>query len=271
MYAKHSPHTWQLTGVSFSTYSTDEIRRLSVKRLVNPVTFDTMLHPTLGGLYDAALGPMDNKDRCSTCSLLGPHCPGHVGHIELPFPVFHPIFFSKMFQLLKGMCRYCHHLNITKVQGALFAARLKLVDFGLVLESKELLTAVNSYTGPGDDIEEAEDDDKKKEPKKAKVSEDDMLWFIEEKLQELLLAADVDDSKTPDFRCKTRAVDEHRREITLEFFKLLTVGRKCGVCVLLCALTVQRCKGIRTTLTQENSARIFITVCPAYVLLTYSH
>ena len=46
----------QLTGVSFSLYSNEEIRKLSVKEITNPVSLDVLLHPTYGGLYDPALG-----------------------------------------------------------------------------------------------------------------------------------------------------------------------------------------------------------------------
>lgn len=41
---------------------------------------------------------------------LSSHFSSSPGHIELPLPVHHPIFFRQMFQLLKGTCHYCHHL-----------------------------------------------------------------------------------------------------------------------------------------------------------------
>ena len=43
-------------SVNFGFLSTDEIRALSVKRIVNPETYDSLLHPVIGGLYDPALG-----------------------------------------------------------------------------------------------------------------------------------------------------------------------------------------------------------------------
>ena len=43
-------------SVDFGFLSTGDIRALSVKRIQNPVTFDTLLHPVPGGLYDPALG-----------------------------------------------------------------------------------------------------------------------------------------------------------------------------------------------------------------------
>jgi DNA-directed RNA polymerase I subunit RPA1 len=43
-------------SVDFSFLTSAEIKALSVKRIQNPLTFDTLLHPVPGGLYDPALG-----------------------------------------------------------------------------------------------------------------------------------------------------------------------------------------------------------------------
>ncbi len=43
-------------SVNFGFFSSEEIRALSVKRIQNPSTFDSLLHPVPGGLYDPALG-----------------------------------------------------------------------------------------------------------------------------------------------------------------------------------------------------------------------
>ena len=43
-------------SVDFGFLSSDDIKTLSVKRIHNPTTFDSLLHPVPGGLYDAALG-----------------------------------------------------------------------------------------------------------------------------------------------------------------------------------------------------------------------
>ena len=43
-------------SVDFGLLSSDDIKAISVKKIQNPTTFDTLLHPVPGGLYDAALG-----------------------------------------------------------------------------------------------------------------------------------------------------------------------------------------------------------------------
>lgn len=49
-------------SVSFSFLSSEDVRRISVKQIVNPVLLDDLNRPNAGGLYDPALGPSDRKD-----------------------------------------------------------------------------------------------------------------------------------------------------------------------------------------------------------------
>jgi DNA-directed RNA polymerase beta' subunit len=51
-----------VTGVSFSFLTSEEVHRISVKQITNPVLLDDLNRPTLGGLYDPALGPSDRTD-----------------------------------------------------------------------------------------------------------------------------------------------------------------------------------------------------------------
>ena len=46
---------------------------------------------------------------CSTCRQNDFGCPGHFGHIELPSPVYHPLFLRNIYTLLRGTCLFCHH------------------------------------------------------------------------------------------------------------------------------------------------------------------
>lgn len=50
------PVSSAIGSVDFGFLSPAEIKALSVKRIENPQTFDTLLHPVPGGLYDQALG-----------------------------------------------------------------------------------------------------------------------------------------------------------------------------------------------------------------------
>ena len=50
------PIASSIGSVDFGFLSSQDIRALSVKKVINPTTFDTLLHPVPGGLYDPALG-----------------------------------------------------------------------------------------------------------------------------------------------------------------------------------------------------------------------
>jgi DNA-directed RNA polymerase I subunit RPA1 len=49
-------------SISFSFLTSEDIRRISVKQVVNPVLLDDLNRPSAGGLYDPALGPSDRRD-----------------------------------------------------------------------------------------------------------------------------------------------------------------------------------------------------------------
>lgn len=46
----------KLDGLSFSLYSAEEIRKLSVVKVITPLSFNALGHPLPGGLYDPAMG-----------------------------------------------------------------------------------------------------------------------------------------------------------------------------------------------------------------------
>lgn len=57
-------------SISFSFLSTRDVRRISVKRIVNPVLLDDLNRPNIDGLYDPALGPSDQRDMYTYATVL---------------------------------------------------------------------------------------------------------------------------------------------------------------------------------------------------------
>lgn len=51
-----------VNSISFSFLTAEDVRRISVKQIVNPVLLDDLNRPNIGGLYDPALGPSDKQD-----------------------------------------------------------------------------------------------------------------------------------------------------------------------------------------------------------------
>ncbi|XP_071952689.1 DNA-directed RNA polymerase I subunit RPA1-like [Antedon mediterranea] len=131
-------------NIQFRTYSSKEILELSVKEIVNPKTFDDLGHPTAGGLHDLSLGPSHERELCATCYLGYLHCPGHMAHIRLPLPVFNPMYFKNILQLLRGSCLQCHHLLAPRWSLVLISYQLECLDKGFFHAVDEMQNRVNS-------------------------------------------------------------------------------------------------------------------------------
>jgi DNA-directed RNA polymerase I subunit RPA1 len=56
------PISSTITSISFSHLQSDDIRRISVKQVTNPVLFDNLNQANAGGMYDAAYGPRGKGD-----------------------------------------------------------------------------------------------------------------------------------------------------------------------------------------------------------------
>lgn len=99
--------------ITFSMFTSDEIRQLSVVQVVTSITLDNLGYPIKGGLYDKTMGPMSERsDPCGTCCMGFAQCSGHFGHIELPLPLVNPLFHNVISTILKISCLNCFKLQI---------------------------------------------------------------------------------------------------------------------------------------------------------------
>ena len=126
-------------SVTFSLYSPEEIKSLSVCHVTQPESFNALLHPAAGGLYDLRMGPSTDRDSlmCATCMLTAEHCPGHIGHIELPLPVCNPLFYQTILQLLRLTCVHCHRFRVPDLVKEVFLVRQRLLTAGLIIEAQQ--------------------------------------------------------------------------------------------------------------------------------------
>ncbi|XP_040030506.2 DNA-directed RNA polymerase I subunit RPA1 isoform X2 [Gasterosteus aculeatus] len=144
LFAKELP--WrQLEGMSFGMYSAEEIRKLSVKLITNVRLLDGVGNVALNGLYDLALGPADSKEVCSTCCQDFNNCPGHLGHVELPLPVYNPLFFDKLYLFIRGSCLSCHMLTCPRSAIHLLLNQLKLLEHGSMQEVYQIEGVLNNH------------------------------------------------------------------------------------------------------------------------------
>ncbi|XP_053689355.1 DNA-directed RNA polymerase I subunit RPA1 [Sabethes cyaneus] len=126
------------TNLQFSVFSSDDIKRISVTKIVTPHSFDMLGHPVPGGLYDAAMGPSGGGEVCTTCVKDISKCEGHFGHIEICLPVFNPFFVKSVYNLLRICCTSCFRLQLADTMKGLLELQLQLVDAGYIVEAEEM-------------------------------------------------------------------------------------------------------------------------------------
>ncbi|XP_070692657.1 DNA-directed RNA polymerase I subunit RPA1 [Pempheris klunzingeri] len=159
LFGKEVP--WRrLEGMSFGMYSAEEIRKLSVKAITNSKFLDAVGNVAPNSLYDLALGPSDGKEVCSTCCQDFNNCPGHMGHIDLPLPVYNPLLFDKLYLLIRSSCLACYMLTCPRAAIHLLLNQLKLLDHGAMREAYEIEQVLNQHLeenpkATGDEIEQA--------------------------------------------------------------------------------------------------------------------
>lgn len=102
--------------VKFGLLSPDDIRKMSVTRIVTADTYDEDGYPIERGLMDPRLGVVDPGLRCRTCGGRAGECPGHFGHVELARPVTHVGYVEIIHDCLKATCRKCGRILLPETK-----------------------------------------------------------------------------------------------------------------------------------------------------------
>ncbi|KAH8597985.1 hypothetical protein B0O99DRAFT_507574 [Bisporella sp. PMI_857] len=225
-----------IAAVDFGFYTGDEVKALSVKRIQNPVTFDTLLHPVPGGLYDPALGAWGDNT-CTTCNLSSFACPGHVGHIELPVPVYHPTFMSIALRLLRARCIYCDKLKMSRQEVNRYECKLRLIQHGLLAAAE--------------DIDNIEVSQAKDEAEGGSISEDespadDVIRRRTLYVKRSIKIAGKEISSWNWKKEKNEGVFEARQRVVKQFMRDISMGKTC-----------RNCGGISPTYRKDRFVKIF--------------
>ncbi|KAK3130817.1 hypothetical protein QOZ80_6BG0498400 [Eleusine coracana subsp. coracana] len=130
--------TEEVESVHFSFFNDDEIKRISVKNITRTERLDAKNCPVPGGLMDPAMGPVNDSDACKSCGQQSTRCPGHFGHIELAKPVFNPLLFMSLKNLLEATCFHCHKFRLHREQVDKYVNELELLVKGDVTRAKKL-------------------------------------------------------------------------------------------------------------------------------------
>ena len=100
--------------ISFSLISPEEIKRLSVAKVVTPELYDIDGYPVDGGLMDLRLGAIDPGVRCRTCGGRIKECLGHPWSIDLAKPVIHLNYVPLIEICLRCFCHDCGKLMVAE-------------------------------------------------------------------------------------------------------------------------------------------------------------
>lgn len=110
-------------------FSYEELREIAVCRVNNPGSSgpNTVNDPRMSVIEDTKL--------CATCHKDNIECPGHLGIIELAYPIYHPSYLRTIVQILTCVCNTCGGLLLSREamreKGILRATginRLKLLE-----------------------------------------------------------------------------------------------------------------------------------------------
>jgi len=99
--------------VKFSLLSPEQIKRISVAKIVTPELYNIDGYPVDGGLMDLRLGAIDPGVRCRTCGGRLKECLGHPGSIDLARPIMHLKYIPLIELVLRCFCQECGKLMIT--------------------------------------------------------------------------------------------------------------------------------------------------------------
>jgi DNA-directed RNA polymerase subunit A' len=117
----------KIAQINFGLLSPENIRKMSVTKIVTPDTYDEDGYPIEAGLMDPRLGVIDPGLRCRSCGSKGGECQGHFGHINLARPVVHVGFADTIHKILRSTCSECGRVLLTETE---------MVDYRGKIESR---------------------------------------------------------------------------------------------------------------------------------------
>ncbi|PHH65389.1 hypothetical protein CDD81_2493 [Ophiocordyceps australis] len=235
------PVSADVDRVEFTFLSDQEIQAISVKLIENESTFDNLLNPVPGGLYDNALGSWGDSP-CQTCNLNQASCPGHPGHIQLPVPVYHPVFIDQTLRLLRATCVYCSGFRLSKKDLHKHVCRLRLLQHGLITEAHMVGSIGENDLGLGLQLPLGLEDSEAEEEGSSDAN--GIIKMRERYVQQCLLGNHI--RRRDVIRGKHEGSTTARREAIKEFMAEITKKSPCS-----------SCGGISPTYRKDRSVKIF--------------
>ncbi|MEN6329063.1 MAG: DNA-directed RNA polymerase subunit A' [Methanobacteriaceae archaeon] len=115
----------KIAQINFGLLSPENIRKMSVTKIVTPDTYDEDGYPIEAGLMDPRLGVIDPGLRCRSCGSKGGDCQGHFGHINLARPVIHVGFADTIHKILRSTCSSCGQVLLTDSEKEFYKEKIE--------------------------------------------------------------------------------------------------------------------------------------------------
>src|ERR1700730_10435230 len=96
----------EIKYVNWGALTGQQIKMLSVAEITKPSSKD-QIEDGVGTVNDPRLGCQKDRTPCSTCQKYNLECNGHMGHINLPFPVYNLQYTDVILKVLQAICPHC--------------------------------------------------------------------------------------------------------------------------------------------------------------------
>ena len=117
----------------FGLLSAEEIRRMAVVCVTETTLYYRGL-PNSRSLMDPLMGSVDRRHLCASCQHDARTCQGHIGYIELAWPVYHVGFVDVVLKILRSTCFACSRVcatddDVQSMTGSSAAGKARLWAF----------------------------------------------------------------------------------------------------------------------------------------------
>jgi DNA-directed RNA polymerase I subunit RPA1 len=225
----------QVSSVTFGFYTDDDVRARAVVEITSPQAFDALGTPLPRGLYDPHMGPFDSNHKsaatCITCACPYSTCPGHAGVVELCVPVYHPILFPFLVQLLRTKCLACHKFRIATLPMQIVKCKYTLLSQGRLQDALELdmkLAQHQQQQRQDDDDAQTRSTNAIPKPLRSSAAVEALLLEL---IQEwnTTSASNANGSTSPE-STETSYEREFKRQLRKEFLSACLTAKKCPHC-----------------------------------------
>ncbi|KJP88861.1 hypothetical protein AK88_01551 [Plasmodium fragile] len=111
MYDINKAVSVEVRSAELGVLSSEELRRISLGKYENELLEYEKKHSsgvTSKIFFDPKYGTIDARQICSVCFERHENCVGHIGHLEFTLPLFNPLFYKDLCELLGLVCLNCY-------------------------------------------------------------------------------------------------------------------------------------------------------------------